>query len=144
MGDKNQKRVSRQNIRFAENIAVLSVLSPFPLPPSTNPIPTLANSKGPVRILSFERESSLVSGLAFLAGVSDNPNHVVALCLEELPGKDGLKALLGINKAQPGDAEEVLATTKRGLQEIFEVLSRVRYGELRGNLSPRSKLIRLR
>lgn len=52
----------------------------------------------------------------------------MALCLEELPGKGGLSVLLAINKSRPGDAEDVLATTKQGLQEIFNVLCRVKHG----------------
>lgn len=119
---------SGQDVRFAENVALLQRLTACPSLPSTNPSPPLANSRGPARILSFERERTVTSGLAFLAGTSDNPNYIVAVCVEENPKKDGLSVVLAINKTGPRDAEDVLDTIKLGLQGVFNKLGEVRYG----------------
>jgi hypothetical protein len=63
-----------------------------------------------------------------LAGTSDNPNHIVAVCVEENTKKDGLSVVLAINKTGPRDAEDVLDTIKLGLQGVFNKLGEVRYG----------------
>ncbi|RKU41611.1 hypothetical protein DL546_002722 [Coniochaeta pulveracea] len=128
---------SGQDTRFFENVALLLFLTVCPSSPSTNPLPPLADSQGPVRTLSFERERSLASGLAFLAGPSDNPNHIVAACVEENSSKDGLSVLLAINKARPRDAEGVLDTTRHGLQGVLNVLAEVRYNSDRPQLEHR-------
>lgn len=119
---------SQQTKRLAENVAFLSILNPTPSLPSSNATPAAANTTGPVRILSFERERSLASGLAFLSGISNGSNHVTALCVEEQPGKDGITLVLAINKAQPPEEENMLKTIQQGLQGIVDLLSTIRQG----------------
>jgi hypothetical protein len=118
----------RQDVRLAENVAVLSVLEALPGESSHNPPPSRAYNDASSRILSFEREQFLSSGLASLAEISDNPNHVVAVAIEERPSIQGLAILVAINKENPASAEGTLERIKRGLQGIFTVLAKVGHG----------------
>lgn len=118
--------LSGQDMRFAENVALLSLLNTAPELPSRN-TPTFAlKQHDPRRKLSFETECDLTSGLAFLAGISDASEHVVALSIEEKP--EGLKVLVAINKGSPSDGELILGMVKEGLQKVFNVLGKVDSG----------------
>lgn len=116
----------RSQARFAEDVALLYLLSHVPAPPSDNRSPYVANSQDSDRILSFDRERTITSGLAFLAGISDEPNHVVALSVEERKDKQGITLVVAINKERPQDSEDILSEVKQGLQMILDVLTRVK------------------
>lgn len=118
---------SRRDVAFAENVAVLHLLCPFPSESSNNPPPSSAG-QGTGRILSFERERCLSSGLAFLAEISDDPNHVVAVAIEEQPSRKGLAVVVSINRENAASAQSTLEMIKAGLQDIFSVLARVEHG----------------
>ncbi|KAK1754851.1 hypothetical protein QBC47DRAFT_202662 [Echria macrotheca] len=111
--------------RCAENINLLSLLDQTPGTPQANR-PALAESETSSRALSFERESCLSRAIAFLAGVSDDANHVVAVCIEELPGRDGLRLLVAINKKKVTSGDGILCRIKEGLDVVFRLLARAR------------------
>lgn len=111
----------------AENIVLLSMLDETPNPPHANCI-VVAESrkkkKTAQRILSPEKESALVRRISFLAAVTDDPNHIVAACLEELPTGDGMRVMLAINKGEAGSSSKALNRIQCGLENIFQLLCR--------------------
>jgi hypothetical protein len=116
---------SRQDVRLAENVAVLSVFKALPGESSDNPLPSNADDQSSGRVLSFERERFLASSIAALADISDDPNHVVAVAVEEMSHVHGMAILVAINRENARSAEGILARVKTGLQNIFAVLARV-------------------
>jgi len=122
---------SRKNIHpavvCAENIVLLSMLNETPGPPHANSLVVAESKKKKTvhRILSLEKESALVRRLSFLAAVTNDPNHIVAICLEELPTSDGMRVMLAINKASPNSSNKALNRIQGGLENIFQLLSRV-------------------
>lgn len=53
-------------------------------------------------ILSFERERSLASALAYISNIEDDPNHIPAVCIEEDHhpwNKSSHRILLAVNKS---------------------------------------------
>ena len=120
--------LSRPDIRLAEDAAVLSVLQALPGETTDNPLPPHAHEKDPRRTLSFSREVFVSSGLASLAEISDDSNHIVAVAIEERPAVQGLAVVVAINKANPASAEGALGRIKHGLQGIFNILARLGHG----------------
>src|SRR5438105_15930970 len=110
-------------MRCAENINLLSLLDQNPGTPGANQ-PALVEAEISSRTLSFERESCLSRAIAFLAGVSDDATHVVAVCIEELPGMNGLRVLIAINKENVHSGDVVLGSIKKGLEGVFRLLAR--------------------
>ncbi|KAK3392975.1 hypothetical protein B0H63DRAFT_516186 [Podospora didyma] len=112
-------------LELAENIALLSLFNQTPTAPKSNhPSPDLLKQDSG-RVLSFDREQSLTTIFSFLAGVSDDPDHVVATCVEELPGRKGIRVLVAINKLRTACGDKVLARIATGLGTILGLLSRV-------------------
>ncbi|TGO06968.1 hypothetical protein BTUL_0369g00010 [Botrytis tulipae] len=111
-------------ITCAENIALLSLLHRVPVPPSLNPISNLS-VRHERYDLSFERERSLASVLAFLSSISDNPDHITAVCVEEDHETMSLNVLLAINKAQQNDNSQIQEEMKQGFERIFAGLAQV-------------------
>lgn len=68
-----------------------------------------------------------MSTLAFLSGVSNDSDHITAVCLEELPSQGGCKVLLAINKLKPNCGQDVLEKIQRGFEQIFRRLSNISY-----------------
>lgn len=75
------------------------------------------------RTLSLRKENDIVSTLAFLSGVSNDPNEITAVCLEELPAEEACKVLVAVNKVGPGSGRNVLNRIQRGFEQIFRRLS---------------------
>jgi hypothetical protein len=68
------------------NIVLLSILNRYPGVQAEHEIPLryrLEALDPPSRNLALQRECELVNILAFLAGRSDHPGEVTALCIEE-------------------------------------------------------------
>ncbi|KAL2259416.1 hypothetical protein VTK26DRAFT_6920 [Humicola hyalothermophila] len=122
MAPKAQSRLTQS---LAENAALLSLLTKAPAAAQSNPRPAIVNPD-PTRLLSFERESSLANTFAFLSGISDYPSDVVAACVEELPGGNGIRVVVAINKLHAESGCNVLARIKDGLDEIFRRLAQLR------------------
>lgn len=118
-----------QSKRLGENITLLSLLAKkVPSPPSSNPIVPSQSRGSSTRSFSFNRECILASSLAFLTRLSDQPNDVIALALEEVSSPRAIKVVIAINKQEPGDGEDVLDGIKLGFETIFRILSRVTLG----------------
>jgi hypothetical protein len=115
-------------IARAESIALLFLLHSVPALPSSNSRDSWRGSQGSYT-LSFERERSLAGTLAFLSSVTDDPNSIPAVCVEEDPRSACLNVLLAINKVNRNDSNQVLQTVKQGFEKIFNVLSRSVEGE---------------
>lgn len=113
---------------FAENVALLSLLSRAATEPRVNTRAVSADQESPHQVLSLERETDLTSTLAFLCGISDNPSHVVATCVEEPSDGKGIRVLVAINKERPGAGNDVLNRIKCGLEAIFRRLAHANNG----------------
>ncbi|KAK4216045.1 hypothetical protein QBC37DRAFT_106675 [Rhypophila decipiens] len=121
------KEQRRLDFERSQNIALLSLLTKNPSPVEIRSCPVhISNHDLNGRTLSFSRESHLVEALAFISGVSDSSDHVVALCVEELPSRSGLRVAIAVNRsayANPSDTR-LLSRIKTGLESIFHLLAR--------------------
>lgn len=120
-------------VRCAENVVLLELLDPVPKRPITYAAPRPSRDRhGDVeRNLSMGQEGELATNLAFLAGISDNPNYIMAVCIEELPKAQGCRVLIAINKCLPADGDVILSKVQRGFQQIFGRLKEVTSGKNR-------------
>lgn len=118
-------------VRCAENIALLGLLDPVPGHLSIHtPQRSLQDIHGDVdRVLSVEQESELSSNLAFLAAITDDHEHIMSVCIEELPRVEGCQVLIAINKRLPTDGADILKKVQRGFQQIFGRLREVSSGK---------------
>lgn len=117
-------------VRSAHNIALLELLDPRPrsLTDRFQHYSTEQNETG--RGFCIQQERELVTNLAFLAGVSDFPDHVMGICVEELPSIGGCQVMVAINKRLPSDGNEILTKVQRGFQQIFGRLIKLSDGKL--------------
>jgi len=122
------ERQSRQSLSFTENVALLRQLSEAPSTSHANPWPTTLSDQDEERVLSRECEADLTGTLAYLCGISDNPSHVVATCVEELSGGRGLRVVVAVNKESPSSGNDILARIKGGLEKIFSRLASITNG----------------
>ncbi|KAI1421780.1 hypothetical protein F5Y12DRAFT_668422 [Xylaria sp. FL1777] len=99
MGGKKMSSTTHSDVavKCTENIAILHLLHPVPAQPSLNPI-TEIQSKEAGHSLPFDEERRLVSTLAFLAHIEDNPDYIPAVCLQEIPQKQSSNILLAVNR----------------------------------------------
>lgn len=126
----NQPQELPPPVRSAQNIALLELLDPRP-PSFTSSFQydsTNQNHRG--RNLSRKEERELATNMAFLAGVSECPEHVMAVCIEELPSTRGCRVMLAINKRLPSDGNEILERVQRGFEKIFGRLGALSVGKL--------------
>lgn len=109
-------------VRSAYNIALLELLDPRPriLASETQQDSTKQSDEG--RNLSIRQERELATNLAFLAGISDCSDHVMGVCIEELPDIEGCQIMVSINKRLPSDGNEILKKVQKGFEQIFERL----------------------
>ncbi|KAI1747231.1 hypothetical protein F4782DRAFT_521768 [Xylaria castorea] len=118
------KKQQRMTIRYTENIAMLYLLHNIPALPSSN-IKTNAQFKQTGYSLPFTEERRLAGVLAFLAHIEDDPNHIPAVCLHEIPEQHAMSILLAVNKSRPEDGRAYLSTIKGGFERIAATLSGV-------------------
>ena len=118
-------------ITCAENVALLSLLhsvsnsSPVqsvPAPLSSNTIAHLPSGRKD-NILPFDRERRLVGILAFLAQTEDDPNHILAVCIEPSSEIGSLNVLLTVNRSKWSDGDTILHDLKQCFDGLFSVLS---------------------
>lgn len=114
-------------VSLTEKIVLLQLISQLPgglsdVGPKSPP--REASEKGEnVRILSLRQENDIVSTLAFLSGISNDPNHITAVCLEEIPTEGTCKVLVAVNKNRPDSGQDGLSKIQRGFERIFRRLS---------------------
>ncbi|RWA07165.1 hypothetical protein EKO27_g7943 [Xylaria grammica] len=96
---QNGNQAQKRNIAVecTENIAMLYFLHSVPDQPFTNPVANI-KTNGAGYSLPFDEEQSLVSALAFLAQIEDDPDHIPAVCLQEVLDSGSLEVLLAINR----------------------------------------------
>ena len=113
-----------------QNIILLQLLREIVELPSAVSIHKVATDKSQ-RVMSLQREKELAESLAYLASWSDDPAHVVAVCIEENSSRDGMIINLAVNS---GSLEKVIRgfekmanilekTARKGLQFIFSLNS---------------------
>lgn len=101
---------------LAENIVLLHLLNPEPGRAGEDLIPdAIERDQQQNRVLSLQHEQAIAEDLVFLAAYTDDALKVIALCIEEKAGGDGMIIRTAINS---GD-QRVL---QQGLQEIAAVL----------------------
>lgn len=114
-------------VSLTEKIVLLQLISQLPgglsdVGPKSSPGEASEKSeKG--RLLSLWQENDIVSTLAFLSGVSNDPNQVTAVCVEELPAGGACKVLVAVNKLRPDSGQDGLDKIQRGFEQIFRRLS---------------------
>jgi len=109
-------------VRCVEDIALLSMLRPSPASASSGlPAPAIPAERVN-SALSFREERQLATTLAFLAGISPDGNHVMAVAVEETVPHEQLRVLVAINKMTPSSSHAVLTRAKQGFDEIFALL----------------------
>ncbi|TRX93950.1 hypothetical protein FHL15_005028 [Xylaria flabelliformis] len=118
------KKQQRMAIRYTENIAILYLLHRVPALPSSN-IKTDAQFKQTGHSLPFTEERRLAGVFAFLAHINDDPDHIPAVCLHEIPTQDTIDILLAVNKISPADGKPYLSQIKGGFERIAAKLSGV-------------------
>jgi len=109
-------------VACGESIALLSLLHSIPAPPSKNDWDPANIVRGDYT-LPFERERRLVGILGFLSSISDDPNHVTAVCVEEDPHAASLDVLLAINRRNADGLNQVSKKLEEGFKAIFRELS---------------------
>ena len=118
------------DVRSAQNIALLELLDQRPQS-STNGLQRASKDQiEEGRSLSTNQEKELATNLAFLAGVSDSPNHVMGICIEELPDTGGCQVMVAINKRRPSDGTGILEKVQKGFERIFGRLSALSIGKI--------------
>src|SRR4051812_41254668 len=96
-----------QNLSFAENVALLYRLCRAPGIRGANPCPAALADQDSDRALTPAQEISLTNTFAFLCGISDDPAHVVAVCVEELTSGSGIRVVVAVNKKNPESGSAV-------------------------------------
>jgi hypothetical protein len=104
---------------LSEDILILSMLTSEPAKPTRNaitlpkqPVPLLGRS----RTLSLQREHDIADNLAFLAGTSDNPEKVIAVCIEEQFQPNSCILRIAMNTNMP----ETLLLDLRAIAQVLE------------------------
>lgn len=107
--------------RLKENITLLWLLGREPGEPAENHIPqrlreeTLSFS----RRLTIERERDLVDTLAFISASSEGPEDVIAVCVEEHEGQEGMTFRVAANR---GDLQPRIDALRR-IASILECVA---------------------
>ena len=114
---------------LGENIALLRLLGKEPGKPAKNMIPPGFWEQGTSfpRKMTIERERDLANTLAFLSGSSNDPEKVIAVCVEEQ--KDGESTTIRIAANRGG-----MQPRKEALEKIASILEQVASeGDLSGS-----------
>lgn len=109
-------------LRLAENITLLQKVNSEPGRPSENAIPCLELDE---RALKLRHERDIADCLAFVSTYSNDPNRVMALCIEEKPNRQGLIVSVAANAGN-------LDTLTFGMHGIVSILE----NEARGSTAP--------
>ena len=104
-GQKSQERM-------VENITLLRTLCKIPGKPKENQI---RREHDEARQLSWSRERQLADIFAFISAWTDDSARVMAVCIEENPGKPGMTICLASNS---GDLSHVT----KGFNDIARIL----------------------
>lgn len=98
--------------RLLETITLLWALKPIVEDRRENKIPSIADT---TRQLTIKHEQEIAIYLAFISSITDDPNRVTSVCIEEDLGGRRLIIRVASNN---GDLSEV----KQGLERIASIL----------------------
>lgn len=110
-------------IRSAHNNALLELLDQRPKALASIPQQDSTEQEDKGRILSIKKERELATNLAFLAGISKNPDHIMGVCIEELPDIEGCQVMVAINQRIPSDGVEITERVQKRFEQMFKRLS---------------------
>lgn len=111
----------------AENAALLSTTTELPGEDMRNVLGRDKKAKDG-GFPTLEQELILINTLARLSGVTKDPNHITAVCVEQRSKGSELVALVAINKASPEDGKGILSRILEGLNRIFLLLVKLSNG----------------
>lgn len=100
-------------LRLAENVTLLQKVNSEPGRPSENAIPCLELDE---RALKLRHERDIADCLAFVSTYSNDPNRIMALCIEEKPNRQGLIVSVAANAGNL----DTLTSGMRGIVSILE------------------------
>ena len=107
--------------RIKENIALLLWLGAEPGEPKMNPWPQHLTHDDPTatsRKLQLQQEIDLVDNFAFLLATTDDPEKVVAVCLEEHSNGAGVIIRIADNSGDVRDRAKEFEAALRPLTEV--------------------------
>ncbi|KAM3460397.1 hypothetical protein NHJ6243_006005, partial [Beauveria neobassiana] len=115
-------------VACAENISLLHLLQKVPEPPSVNLVPAIEHDATNYT-LGMATERSLAGALAFVSSITDSPNCITAVCVQEQDQK--LHIHVAINKQKPTENNVTLGIICSGFNKMFTRLS-----DFQGGMSP--------
>ncbi|OCL08049.1 hypothetical protein AOQ84DRAFT_377129 [Glonium stellatum] len=104
-------------LRLLENITLLRKINPEPGRPGENNLPCLERDG---RALKLRHERAIADCLAFVSTYSNDPNRILALCIEEKSNRQGLIVSVAVNA---GDLN-ALTTGIHGITSVLEIAAR--------------------
>ncbi|KAK8142028.1 hypothetical protein G3M48_009457 [Beauveria asiatica] len=111
-------------VACAHNISLLHLLQKVPEPPSVNLAPPVEHDATSYT-LELATERSLAGALAFVSSVTDSPNCITAVCIQEQEQEQcrKLQVRVAINKKNPTENDGTLGIICRGFNQMFARLS---------------------
>ncbi|PMB63870.1 hypothetical protein BM221_010341 [Beauveria bassiana] len=107
-------------VACAENISLLHLLQKVPEPPSVNLVSPIEHDAANYT-LGMATERSLAGALAFVSSITDSPNCITAVCVQEQDQK--LQIHVAINKQTPRENNLTLGVICSGFNKMFTRLS---------------------
>ena len=106
--------------RIKENIALLLWLGAEPGEPKRNSLPhhLVHDPTASARKLQLQQEIDIVDNFAFLVATTDDPEKVVAVCLEEHPDGAGMAIRIADNSGDVRDRAKAFEAALRPLTEV--------------------------
>ena len=104
---------------LSQDIVLLRMLTAEPATPTRNANVNYENRNLPLllgRKLSLQREVDLVDNLTFICATSENPENVIALCIEEQVQSDSCTFRIAMNTKLP----KQLVNGMRAIAQVLE------------------------
>jgi hypothetical protein len=106
-------------LRSAEDIALLSLLQPCKSDSLSGFPPPAIRTKQPSRLLSLEDEEELTGVLAYLAGITNDRNHIMAVAVEEVMPLREMRILVAVNRDNHLSNKDILGRAVAVLTDLF-------------------------
>ena len=104
---------------LSQEIVLLRMLTAEPATPTRNANVNCENPNSPLllgRKLSLQRELDLVDNLTFICATSENPENVIALCMEEQVQSNSCTFRIAMNTKLP----KQLVNGMRAIAQVLE------------------------
>lgn len=115
-------------ILCAENVALLSLLSPVPARPSKSPV-VCPQGRLEGYTLPFESERKLCYTLAFLSSITESTKHITAVSIRENKEAGTLDVLLAVNQTSHKDGSSLVVKLEQGFRSLFSLVSEFNAGK---------------